>query len=181
MSLARRRSGWFRSRRPRSHLSLAHSALRRIASMPSTASTSSSPSRTPATAPPPPDERIPLSSVPDVTKLFAPLIQEAIELELDGEEAASAYYDEFEQLYWMYSGWDEEREDFEREWDPLMDWLRDYERRRFVAMRSADVEARKSLAEEYGELAPKFALMNARRRGPAGLAILRKRHFARHP
>ncbi|BGO89505.1 hypothetical protein NBRC10512v2_001463 [Rhodotorula toruloides] len=126
--------------------------------MPSTAST---PSLDPAPAASPSDERIPLSSVPDLTKLFAPLIQEAIELELDGEEASSAYYDEFEQLYWMYSGWDEEREDFERKWDPLMDW--------------------KGLMKESADLAPKFALMNGRPRGPAGLAILRKRHFARHP
>ncbi|BGP05948.1 hypothetical protein JCM10049v2_001767 [Rhodotorula toruloides] len=146
--------------------------------MPSTAST---PSLDPAPAASPSDERIPLSSVPDLTKLFAPLIQEAIELELDGEEASSAYYDEFEQLYWMYSGWDEEREDFERKWDPLMDWVRDYSQRRFVAMRSMDRDAQKGLMKESADLAPKFALMNGRPRGPAGLAILRKRHFARHP
>ncbi|KAJ8295400.1 Nucleoporin nup132 [Rhodotorula toruloides] len=149
-----------------------------LLSMPSTAST---PSLDPAPAASPSDERIPLSSVPDLTKLFAPLIQEAIELELDGEEASSAYYDEFEQLYWMYSGWDEEREDFERKWDPLMDWVRDYSQRRFVAMRSMDRDAQKGLMKESADLAPKFALMNGRPRGPAGLAILRKRHFARHP
>ncbi|BGO89519.1 hypothetical protein NBRC10512v2_001477 [Rhodotorula toruloides] len=90
--------------------------------MPSTASTSSH-GPAPAPAPPPPDERMPLSSVPDLTKFFPPLIQDAICAEMN-RGAEGAYYDEFEQLYWMYSGWDE---------------------------------------------------------GPAGLAILRQRHFARHP
>ncbi|KAJ8295378.1 Nucleoporin nup132 [Rhodotorula toruloides] len=83
--------------------------------------TPSTSSPTPAHAPPPPDERIPLSSMPDLTKFVPPLIQDAIENELDREDGGG-YYDEFEQLYWTYSGWDEVREKFERDWDPLMDW-----------------------------------------------------------
>ncbi|KAL7342353.1 hypothetical protein BJY59DRAFT_690238 [Rhodotorula toruloides] len=85
--------------------------------MPSTASTSSH-GPAPAPAPPPPDERMPLSSVPDLTKFFPPLIQDAICAEMN-RGAEGAYYDEFEQLYWMYSGWDEVREDFERVWRPI--------------------------------------------------------------
>ncbi|CDR42919.1 RHTO0S07e05490g1_1 [Rhodotorula toruloides] len=144
--------------------------------MPSTASTSS---HDPAPAPPPPDERIPLSSVPDVTKLFPPLIQDAIEDELD-RNGDSAYYDEFEQLYWMYSGWDEERESFEREWDPLMIRMRDYNRKHLLVMNTGNVKARARLADEDAALEPILAQMNLRRKGPAGLAILRQRHFARH-
>ncbi|KAL7336332.1 hypothetical protein BJY59DRAFT_707347 [Rhodotorula toruloides] len=142
--------------------------------MPSTSSP------TPAHAPPPPDERIPLSSMPDLTKFVPPLIQDAIENELDREDGGG-YYDEFEQLYWTYSGWDEVREKFERDWDPLMDWVRDYSQRRFVAMGSMDRDAQKGLMMEYAELAPKFKFANLCRRGPAGLAILRRRYFDRNP
>ncbi|EMS25169.1 hypothetical protein NBRC10512_003964 [Rhodotorula toruloides] len=131
--------------------------------MPSTASTSS---HDPAPAPPPPDERIPLSSVPDVTKLFPPLIQDAIEDELD-RNGDSAYYDEFEQLYWMYSGWDEERESFEREWDPLMIRMRDYNRKHLLVMNTGNVKARARLADEDAALEPILAQMNLRRKGPA--------------
>ncbi|BGP05947.1 hypothetical protein JCM10049v2_001766 [Rhodotorula toruloides] len=131
--------------------------------MPSTASTSS---HDPAPAPPPPDERIPLSSVPDVTKLFPPLIQDVIEDELD-RNGDSAYYDEFEQLYWMYSGWDEERESFEREWDPLMIRMRDYNRKHLLVMNTGNVKARARLADEDAALEPILAQMNLRRKGPA--------------
>ncbi|KAK4332908.1 Non-repetitive/WGA-negative nucleoporin C-terminal-domain containing protein [Rhodotorula toruloides] len=140
--------------------------------MPSTPST---PSRAPAPSPPPPDERMPLSSVPDLTKFFPPLIQDAICAEMSrGEEGV--YYDEFEQLYWMYSGWDEVREDFERVWRPILDEVQDYLDLRFAARGGGNVELRAELARVEADLLPRATQVCLQRQGPAGLAILRQRH-----
>ncbi|BGP05963.1 hypothetical protein JCM10049v2_001782 [Rhodotorula toruloides] len=133
--------------------------------MPSTASTSSP---APAHAPPPPDERMPLSSVPDLTKFFPPLIQNAICAEMSrGEEGA--YYDEFEQLYWMYSGWDEVREDFERVWRPMIDEVQDYLDLRFAARGGGNMELRAELARVEADLLPRATQVHLRRQGPAGI------------
>ncbi|BGO89521.1 hypothetical protein NBRC10512v2_001479 [Rhodotorula toruloides] len=147
--------------------------------MPSTASTSSH-GPAPAPAPPPPNERMPLSSVPDLTKFFPPLIQDAICAEMN-RGAEGAYYDEFEQLYWMYSGWDEVREDFERVWRPMIDEVEDYLDLRFAARGGGNMELRAELARVEANLLPRATQVHLRRQGPAGLAILRQRHFARHP
>ncbi|BGP05962.1 hypothetical protein JCM10049v2_001781 [Rhodotorula toruloides] len=147
--------------------------------MPSTATTSSH-GPAPAPAPPPPDERMPLSSVPDLTKFFPPLIQDAICAEMSrGEEGA--YYDEFEQLYWMYSGWDKVREDFERVWRPLIDEVQKYKRLLYATGNGGNMELRAEVARWEADLLPRATQVCLRRQGPAGLAILRQRHFARHP
>ncbi|BGP29942.1 hypothetical protein JCM10296v2_001694 [Rhodotorula toruloides] len=48
-------------------------------------------------------------------------------------------------------------------------------------MGSMDRDAQKGLTMEYAELGPKFKFANLCRRGPAGLAILRRRYFDRNP
>ncbi|GAA6038938.1 hypothetical protein NBRC10512_006651 [Rhodotorula toruloides] len=145
--------------------------------MPSTASTSS---HDPAPAPPPPDERMPLSSVPDLTKFFPPLIQDAICAEMN-RGADGVYYDEFEQLYWMYSGWEEVREAFERVWRPMAVEWEEFRRRQSFVRSFGNAQARAALAHEYSGLIAAATRMSLLRQGPAGLAILRQRHFARHP
>ncbi|BGP29987.1 hypothetical protein JCM10296v2_001739 [Rhodotorula toruloides] len=132
--------------------------------MPPTASISS---HDPALAPPPPDERIPLSSVPDLTKLFPPLIQDAVCAEMDRKEEG-AYYDEFEQLYWMYSGWDEVREDFERDWRSLIDEVQKYKRLWYAARNGGDMEVRMEAARWEADLLPRATQVWLRQQGPAG-------------
>ncbi|BGO97575.1 hypothetical protein RTBOTA2_001681 [Rhodotorula toruloides] len=144
--------------------------------MSTTASTSSPAS--PA-APPRPDERIPLSSVPDVAKLFPPLIQDVLEDETARGDAG-AYYDELEQLYWMYSGWEEVLENYKRD---IQEYVAQEEQFNADEVRAAHgtmrdwgrVQARRPQLEDLRRE------LRIRARGPAGLAKLRELHFARHP
>lgn len=132
--------------------------------MPSAASTSSA---APPRAPSPPDERIPLSSVPDLTKLFPPLLQDVISAEMDRDEEG-AYYDEFEQLYWMYSGWEEVREDFERVWRSITIEARDCLRLRYRARTVGNMALRAQAARIEADLLPRLTQVFQQRQGPAG-------------
>ncbi|KAJ8295370.1 Nucleoporin nup132 [Rhodotorula toruloides] len=135
--------------------------------MPSTASTLSP---APAQAPPPPDERMPLSSVPDLTKFLPPLIQDAIEAEMDRGEK-SAYYDEFEQLYWMYSGWEEVLEQYERDEADIAQRLEAYNdayQRMWVSGDAERMRIRARLTEQYPTLSQRCVELAQREKGPAG-------------
>ncbi|BGO89462.1 hypothetical protein NBRC10512_006650 [Rhodotorula toruloides] len=144
--------------------------------MPPTASTSSP---APAATPPPPDERIPLSSVPDLVKLFPPLIQDVL-----GDETArgdaGAYHDELEQLYWMYSGWEEVLEDYKRD-------SQDYTAKE-EQFNADEVRAAHGTMRDWGRVQARRPQLEESRRelriraqGPAGLAKLRESHLAQHP
>ncbi|CDR42825.1 RHTO0S07e04522g1_1 [Rhodotorula toruloides] len=126
---------------------------------------------------------MPLSSVPDLTKFLPPLIQDAIEAEMDRGEK-SAYYDEFEQLYWMYSGWEEVLEQYERDEADIAQRLEAYNdayQRMWVSGDAERMRIRARLTEQYPTLSQRCVELAQREKGPAGLAILRRTYFARHP
>ncbi|BGO97591.1 hypothetical protein RTBOTA2_001666 [Rhodotorula toruloides] len=145
--------------------------------MPSPASTSSP---APSPSPPPLDERIPLSSVPDSTKLFPPLIQDAIKAEMDLKEEG-AYYDEFEQLYWMYSGWEEVLEDYNHDCEAFYKQRQEYSDKYGGRAESMSRDEFREAAAALDKLKQLLAELDARIKGPPGLACLRKRHFKRFP
>uniref|UniRef100_A0A0K3CH84 BY PROTMAP: gi/342320531/gb/EGU12471.1/ Wsc4p [Rhodotorula glutinis ATCC 204091] n=1 Tax=Rhodotorula toruloides TaxID=5286 RepID=A0A0K3CH84_RHOTO len=139
--------------------------------MPSPASTSSP---APSPSPPPLDERIPLSSVPDSTKLFPPLIQDAIKAEMDLKEEG-AYYDEFEQLYWMYSGWEEVLEDYNHDCEAFYKQRQEYSDKYGGRAESMSRDEFREAAAALDKLKQLLAELDARIKGPPGA------HFKRFP
>ncbi|EMS25130.1 nuclear pore complex subunit Nup133, putative [Rhodotorula toruloides NP11] len=113
---------------------------------------------------------MPLSSVPDLTKFLPPLIQDAIEAEMDRGEK-SAYYDEFEQLYWMYSGWEEVLEQYERDEADIAQRLEAYNdayQRMWVSGDAERMRIRARLTEQYPTLSQRCVELAQREKGPAG-------------
>lgn len=87
---------------------------------------------------------------------------------------AGASYDEFEQLYWMYSGWGEVLEQFERDEADIAQRLDAYNeefQRTWVSGDAERMRIRARLVEQYPSLSQRCVELAQREKGPAGTSL----------